>query len=103
MSLIRFAHDWTIENFSELYSDRITGYPYIFSEEFSSLNQSEYKFSIVLYPKGIGEYIDYLKLYLCLVSSPSNSVEVRFKYSILNQNGDKCHTQGKRLFIRKNS
>jgi len=104
MSPIPFAHEWTIENFNELCSDQTTGYPYIVSEKFSPLNSGENKLSIVLYPKGSGKnrslYKDnYIILYLRLISSPSDSVEVRFKFSILNQNGDKCHTQGKRLML----
>jgi len=93
MTQISFGHKWTIENFAELCTDQISGYPRISSAVFSPPNHPEYEFNLFLWPKGLNDdYADYITLCLHLASSPTDTLTVLFKLSILNAGNQKCNT-----------
>jgi len=89
---IPFAHEWTIENISELRLEQVSGYSRIESA-FSPPNLPEYEFTLRLWPKG-DDSADYISLGLHLTSSPTDTLAVLYKFSIIKPNNQKCNTLG---------
>jgi len=102
--VIRFAHEWTIENFSELCSDEIGGYPRICSTKFSPPNRSEYEFILLLNPKGSDDFsLEYVSLYLGLASSPTYPHWRNESIIITNSRGMNEKSLGLRVYLEVES
>ena len=93
---IAFMHEWTIEHFRDFYNSQITGYPKIRSQPFSPHQKDEWRFGLVLCPKGDGsEYQNHMSVYLRLVECPTDEVIIYRSFAILDENGCKCNAKGK--------
>ncbi|XP_063089735.1 speckle-type POZ protein-like [Cavia porcellus] len=87
IKVVKFSYQWTISNFS--FCTKQIG-KCIESSTFSSQQNDKLKWGLRLYPKGIDEESkDYLSLYLKLIQSPTRELLAKFKFYILNANGEK--------------
>jgi len=97
-STVTFAYEWTIKAITDQCSDQVSGHPLIESAAFSPPNHPDYKFNLLLYPKGVNDdSAGHISLLLHLASSPTDTLAALYKFSILNANNQKCNTKGGKL------
>nr|XP_044996372.1 speckle-type POZ protein-like [Jaculus jaculus] len=90
IKVVKFTCRWTISNFS--FCQKEIGEA-MRSSIFTSGNNDRLKWRLRVNPKGIDEHCkDYLSVYLLLASSPKGEVRAKFRFSILNAQGE--HTKG---------
>lgn len=94
--LVRFSHIWTIENFTYCFDNDPASRPLLWSAIISASPREKYKFYLKMYPKGnVPECKDFVSLFLNLCIT--GNLIVDYKFSIVNAEGKKVHTQGKFL------
>ena len=94
MDPIRFYSVWRIENFTETFGN-MTGQPAIYSEEHHPVDQSEFKFRVLLYPNGSQEKSkDHVAVYVNLTAAPQSEVKAIYRIAILDQDWNGKHIRG---------
>jgi len=94
-STIAFAFEWTIKKYRDFKLTRGM-HSRIKSEQFRPPKGKDYEFTLDLWPNGCNKQNeDYISLYLRLESTLKvQPIEVLYKFSIINQYNQKCHTKG---------
>lgn len=91
--LVHFTHSWSIEQFTYCYDNDPSTRPLVWSAILSASPREKYRFYLKLYPKGQHEEArDHLSLLLNLCIT--GSLIVHYKFSIVDADGNKCHTKG---------
>jgi len=97
-----FSYTWTIECVSQYFGEDYHGPETIYSENFPKYNfQKDYsnqlavKFYLELVPDGEDEDCqDYISAFLYLSGCTKTDVILKYKFWIINKNGEKCNYEG---------